>query len=509
MPARDSDFLEPPRPYSMPPEAFRWETSKSNPEVQQRRAIGIEAVVGPRQRNYRGENDPWLIKRLSVFDTPAAAKLSLSLLKTKLEAVLLELRFQHPDLGCTPRWDEQVIPLIQYTPPKSNEEAIAWAKNAVHVHPTPLTAHELRVEMETNRKVIEKKPADSIAVHVIADVADDKAPFAPGSTVWFMMHMNHLYWDGIGCVMFGGDLLRGLGKNLSIEPTLEFNWGEETKRLPVPILDTLRYGMEDAGESFYKGCEDWGLQPKPENKIPSVAFHNFTVAESKAMINAVKTHLSPKHTITHLGQAATILALLKANPPPEALGNLDFIQPLTLNGRRWVRPEHVRSYGVCQTGGITTFKDLRSYMVDENDKDAVFEALKRGTDLAKQYYDKFLNEPYQLPIGLSVQQTNASTFLASDLDRSQGMTVPVFISDGVFDVLADGEVVDAVSGQNVLSVDNIGLFFNQHQPAIVVRLNSWKNESQLTICYNDGSFPTLEAVAFGKDIAKYMLAFAQ
>jgi hypothetical protein len=257
MPASDPGSPENAQPYSLSPEAFRWERSKTNPKVLQRRANGIEAVVGPRHRNYRGENDPWLIKTLSVCDTPTAKTLSLSLLKKKLEATLLELRFQHPDLGFTPFWDDQVIPLIQYTPPKSNEEAFAWAQNAVHVHATPLTAHELRIEIQTKRNVIDKKPADSIAVHVIADVIDDNAHLTPGSTLYLMMHMNHLYWDGIGCVMFGGDLLRGLGRNLSIEPTLKFSWGEETKRLPVPILDTLRHGMESAGESFYKGCEEY------------------------------------------------------------------------------------------------------------------------------------------------------------------------------------------------------------------------------------------------------------
>lgn len=61
---------------------------------------------------------------------------------------------------------------------------------------------------------------------------------------------------------------------------------------------------------------DWGL--------PETLWHNFTKEQSENMITAVQTRLGPGYTITHLGQAACLLAQIKMNPgdiPVSSRGN--------------------------------------------------------------------------------------------------------------------------------------------------------------------------------------------
>ena len=128
------------------------------------------------------------------------------------------------------------------------------------------------------------------------------------------------------------------------------------------------------------------------------------------MIHAVKSRLGPKYTISHLGQAASVLALLKANPPSNDIpDNQSLVMPTAVNGRRWLRDEHARDYyGMCQTGAVMKIKNIKSFMVDDNDKDAVVEALERGCKLAKEAYDHWLNKPYQLALGISKDNFYAS-----------------------------------------------------------------------------------------------------
>src|SRR5437899_1987371 len=81
----------------------------------------------------------------------------------------------------------------------------------------------------------------------------------------------------------------------------------------------------------------WGLTVKDAVGTPCTEFYNFTVPESEAMIRGVKRRLGQQYTITHLGHAATVLALLNAKPlPPNTPCSQALITPLPVDGRRFL-----------------------------------------------------------------------------------------------------------------------------------------------------------------------------
>lgn len=199
-------------------ESYRWEKSKTDPRVLRRRGNGAEAI-GLRDSNLKGQYNLYLITTLRTYDVPTATRLSLSILKEKLQAALLEIRFQHPDIACTAVWDDQIAPLIQYRAPENHNEALTWVQNTIQVQATPQTGLDVRTEIEERRRVA-GKPVKAVSIYAIADVADESTQFSPGTVVDLLIHMDHLYWNGMGARMFAGDLLRRLGQNFGVEREL-------------------------------------------------------------------------------------------------------------------------------------------------------------------------------------------------------------------------------------------------------------------------------------------------
>lgn len=147
---------------------------------------------------------------------------------------------------------------------------------------------------------------------------------------------------------------------------------------------------------------------------PCTEWYTFNKAESKAIIRAVKTRLGPQYTISHLGHAATVLALLKAKPLPAGTpDSTALIMPLPVNGRRFLRDEYVdKQYGACQAGAVVEFKNLKSWAVDESDTEAVKAALERGCKHVKESYDYWLSKEFQVALGVSKDNFLAA-FLSS------------------------------------------------------------------------------------------------
>lgn len=158
----------------------------------------------------------------------------------------------------------------------------------------------------------------------------------------------------------------------------------------------------------------WAMDLKVDVGAPATEFQSFTAAESKAIVQAVKSRLGPDYTISHLGQAATALALLKLNPiPDDVAGCPHIIMPLPVNGRRYLKDEYAQNqYCACQAGAVVQFKDAKSFRVDDNNKEAVVAMLERGCKLTKEQYDYWLSKPFQMAVNVS-----KDNFLANFLSR--------------------------------------------------------------------------------------------
>jgi hypothetical protein len=236
-----------PQMYPIPtlvPAQFDWKPSSTDPTIQNRRAIGAEAIVGIKQSNTVGANDLYLISSVRFADP----SLTLSQLQGKAERAVVKHRYEHPEIGQMAMWEQdQIMPLIQYKPLKDNEEALTWAHGIVHVRAGKETGFEVRAENELRRFQKQSGPAKAVVVDIVAPVDGFDTPL--GSTsVDFVFHSNHLYFDGIGMRILVGDFFRYLAETTDDLPALK--WGEEVKNLGAPVLSLLQDGVPTGGPDF-------------------------------------------------------------------------------------------------------------------------------------------------------------------------------------------------------------------------------------------------------------------
>jgi hypothetical protein len=177
----------------------------------------------------------------------------------------------------------------------------------------------------------------------------------------------------------------------------------------------------------------------------------------------VKRRIGPEYTISHLGHAATVLALLKARPLPADDMSTKLVTPLPLNGRRYLRDdlakgnylldEHANvQYGACQAGAVVEFPRLSQWMVDPNDSRAVDSAITDLTTHVKKGYDYWLSKPFQLAICVA-KDNFLSAVLSSAPSSSSGSSIPIFVADGVIDRYLHGAVTDSLGNQLILIDD--------------------------------------------------------
>ncbi|KAF7593964.1 trichothecene 15-O-acetyltransferase [Aspergillus hancockii] len=501
------------------PAEHRWEQSKTEPGVIQRRGLGVESVLGRKEANIAGHNDLRIIVNLSVSNTTP----SLSTLKEKLEDALLELRFQHPESALTLAWDEGVVaPRFQYRSPASQHAARNWAQGLVHVQASTKTGLEVWGDIEEQR-LSAPRPDEPISVYLVADVADEYTPLLVGTAVDMVCGMNHVFWDGVSARAFVGDVLKTFSRTLAEDYKVPvYEWGKEIANLSTPILDALKPGVDYTGddftadrEEFLKACDeghgDLGTKISSGPYAPRIVTHIFTPEESGRMIKAIKSRLGPKYTITHLGQAATTQAMLEINPPSADLpGDASFVTPISMNGRRWLDDASAASfYAACLTSAVVKFNNVKSLIVDPSDKAAVVQALTRGCEDVKQSFDLWLGKPHHLPVGIAVHNFSADLMAANDKNPAQDKEVAAPVRDGLNDRYLPREVVRGDTGEALMAVNGVLFVLNEPNPFLAVRLESWQGASTLSIDYNGGRYSREQAEAFLRSVAKYMLVFAE
>lgn len=247
---------------ALTPKAHRWEESKGEFHSVHRRSVGAEAIVGLEGQNRRGQYDLYMVVTLeTAISTTSAVFPTLAHLKESFEQSLLTARFQHPECAATVSWDEHVSAIISYQSPENDTAALAWAKSCVHVRPTAKSAYdlwgELEMERSTNHVTI---PSKSFEVFLLANVPHHDTRIPAGTAVNVLIHTNHLFWDGISCRMFVGDLFRILSDFIgrpSGQRAPKHNWGQEVKNLSPPILDSLSINIESLGTEFDVKCKEY------------------------------------------------------------------------------------------------------------------------------------------------------------------------------------------------------------------------------------------------------------
>ncbi|KAJ6007934.1 trichothecene 15-O-acetyltransferase [Penicillium herquei] len=399
------------------PSMFRWHSISADSKAVQRLANGTEAWVGIRDENAKGQYDNYLNTTLRVG---ATMSLSLAKLQEALSMALVNVRFEHPDLACTAIWGQDKnpsLPHIQYEPLASNAEALEWAKGCVTTQISNYGGLDLRLKLSQQRRAkAVAQSAPSVSVILVANAADDQAVLNEGDRVEMLMLFNHIFWDAMGSRDFVGQLQKHLGKILETGGSYklpEFQWGDEISHLDLPILDACKVNVEALGADFeavraefidglMRSGSSWGMPVTNGSGDPRSDWYTFSKIDSEKIIHAVKKHLGPKYTISHLGHAATVLSLLKNNPlPVDAPGDIGLVTPLPVNGRRFLRDEVANHrFGTCQAGAVVEFPSLKTW-APCNDAEDHTAALEKLCKQVKESYDYWLKKEFQLAVGVS------------------------------------------------------------------------------------------------------------
>lgn len=228
---------------ALTPKYFQWQQSPTDPGVWRRRAIGIEAVVGPRAKMERGDNDMYLMSSVRFHHQG----LDLAELRQAVAAACIQMQHEHPVISHTTDWDETGFPWIQHRGFKDKSEIEAWAAGIIKVEASGRQASELRDENEKRRVTNNEGSARAFTAHLAAPVNSMTDPLGT-EPVQFLFHANHIHFDGMGLRQFVGDLLRVLAKVISHETSASPT--DPTPSLPPLILDCLGSNQQTSGMTF-------------------------------------------------------------------------------------------------------------------------------------------------------------------------------------------------------------------------------------------------------------------
>ena len=160
----------------------------------------------------------------------------------------------------------------------------------------------------------------------------------------------------------------------------------------------------------------WGLETQSnEHGKPSTVFHTLPQDQSQKIIRAIKSNLGTAYTITHLTNAAILLALLKTRPPPPKAGPIHYAPLASVQGRRFMTSPYSSGqtpYFPCsQTNGALYFSSVYDYVQPEGENDEkTKELLAKGAAVAKECYVESIGRQSVLGTSISIMELIATMF---------------------------------------------------------------------------------------------------
>ncbi|KAL8726163.1 MAG: hypothetical protein Q9166_006880 [cf. Caloplaca sp. 2 TL-2023] len=417
-------FQLPPIP-PIDPDEYTWRQSDTDSSLWQRRACGVEAIVGFQANASKGEYDLFYATTTELHDE----ELSLHDVKRAARAAWRLLRYEEPQIAGTAAFDGQVKALLQYQLPKNEEEVEQWLDRTILVEASDRTPMAIRDANEEDRKRKNLGASESATIYIAASVPEQSTRL-DNTELRILFRINHLFFDGIGFRCMIACFFRGLVAHLpnsSIESEGKLDWNNSVKNLPEPYIKLLLPEQHLSGSDFDASLQDklatiargsggWGMSAKSYiGDGPSkTLWRTFTKEQSQNLVKVVKERLGPSYTITHLGQAALLLALVKMHPPgPDVPTSTVFCCATPINGRRYIQ-EPYRSYNKpyfpnCQVSGFVLFEDIKNFMQEGDRKDEkTKELLVSAAKQSKDGYAKILNRPHNLASSTSILELFAN-----------------------------------------------------------------------------------------------------
>ncbi|KAL9004730.1 MAG: hypothetical protein Q9188_002457 [Gyalolechia gomerana] len=402
-------------------DSYKWKQSNTDPFIWQRRACGAEAVVGIQENMAKGEYDLFYATTAELH----ANKHSLRDVKLAARTAWRLLRYQEPQIAGTAASDGQLKALLQYHVPQSEEEVNKWLERTILVEASDRTPMAIRDAEEMERKKNNLGASESATIYLAASVPDEATPLGD-TELRFLFRINHLFFDGIGFRCMIASFFRGLAAELakgSFSAADALDWKRSADNLRPAYINLLLPEQHISGPEFDKSLQEqlggfmrcvnnWRIEPKSYiGDGPSkTLWRTFTLEQSQQIVQAVKQRLGPGYTITHLGQSALLLALLKIHPPGPEIGSDQIYQCFSpVNGRPFIQ-EPYQSYQkpyfpVCQANGFVIYEDIKSFAQEGQRQDSkTKELLARASKITKDGYTAILNRPHSVAIGISIME---------------------------------------------------------------------------------------------------------
>jgi hypothetical protein len=328
---------------------------------------------------------------------------------------------------------------LQYQALRDDVEAQAWLKDTVILEGGPLLDfHELRDKIMHGRR-----EDDPFLTHILVHSKSEDESRSLVQRCEIMLNVEHSIRDGIGARILFGKFLACLAESIS-KPTKyawnEDSWKDSGRKLTVPWIEVMNDNQAVSGPEYathvaknrvnlskmvnnlfpprnfsnsryqlilLQGTNP-GLSLHTATTPPTQETHFITIPldQSTALLKAIKQYLGPEATITHLGHAAMVLAMLRREPVSNTAPNVEktLYSPCWLNGRRYLRPfnghpQPISSYGpLCMSYAPVIFSDLDelSLPVDAT-RDETREALLKAGKAAAEQYRKIREQKNMLP----------------------------------------------------------------------------------------------------------------
>lgn len=503
-------------------ESYKWKQLDNDPLIWQRRACGAEAIVGIQEKMANGEYDLFYATTVELHTN----KHSLQDVKLAARTAWRLLRYQEPQIAGTAASDGQLKALLQYQVPKNEEEVTSWLDRTVLVEASDRTPMAIRDTQEEERKKNNLGASESATIYLAASVPDEAISLG-NTELRFLFRINHLFFDGIGFRCMIAAFFHGLATELAKGSSTagdNLDWKKSAENLRPAYINLLVPEQHTSGPEYeqslqeqfgglMRGLNNWGLEPKsyiPDGPSKTI-WRTFTLEQSQQIVQAVKQRLGKGYTITHLGQSALLLALLKKNTPGPDIGS-DRIWLCTspINARRFIQ-EPYSSYKkpffpLCQANGFVIYDDIKSYAQEGKREDAkTKELLTRAAKVTKDGYATVMDRPHAVAVGTSVMEV--ITGMIAYRPESLKTSAPMFTSYGIQEKYIPRDF-SAENGDKVLSIKDVYFWLNLNASFPSFRLSSWRDISRMSVDYNTTCYDEADMKDMLDDVADLMLLFA-
>ncbi|KAE8453422.1 hypothetical protein EG329_010283 [Mollisiaceae sp. DMI_Dod_QoI] len=532
------------------PESYLWKPISHEPLVWQRPALAGECMWIPRPKELR---ELFVCSSLTL-NSPIPRET----FNARVRQAWRLLRFKVPELGVSTTCGEDGKLYMQYHTPK-NQEVEEWI-DRTHYCQSGEYKRDFEIVRGTLLAIKQGRNSDN-SLLLSRAIHEKGAELVKHSQI--MICVDHQVADGIGARILFGKFLALLASSLGIGPVAaetEIKWEDSYHNLSQPwicfmnadqILSGSKYEETAANNrevllNQMKNNPGLPLLETPRPPTQETHFITLSTAQTAAILNAIKQVASPNFNITHLGHAATVVALLRSIPASLTTSSQTLYSPCWLNGRRYLQssgaepgPEPTKSYiPICQSFAPVVFPDLQGLALSSSaGTGEVRDVLVKACRIATAEYGKIKASKSMLPecvvlfeeLGegmalknreLSLEQNNPSSIQErNQTDEPPPTADPFFLSDGLTEhyishsypspPLISSSLSSLTSNtpspEPAFTVDDVQFAANAEKN-LIVRMSSWRGRTTISGEWRGCDFDRDLIVRFLEDVVAIMLS---